>query len=474
MQSKTHLLLLTARALVRLYRFKEAREVLQAVPPVVEASDEDVTAQMLAGEIAVRSGDVGHGLQLLRAAEGHSLRAHRTIRQELALNLALAHYCLHDYPAAEENLATIPSDADLIYARAIQYYGWIDWARGETGSATSRFVDALRAFDRGAYHDRYFEAGCVRALAHLAVERMDRATWEFVRNRRAKIDWTPTKLAEPHFFVTYCAATYELDVDGNLFSATREARRAEEMATSPALRVQARCKRAAIAHAVGEPVARHDHIEGAVELFATMDLAKLTGDENVVPLILAEELADSRPSDALLLVDRYVAMTPPAPMRVSAQSPISEAYRSFVEGRAHEGGGRRDEAIRAYRAAFERYRKCDYTRRACMSAISLWKLTGDQRYAKYASTATRGLAARSMLRMNVARDIARSVRLTAVQHEVIAMICQGKSNPEIARLRKRSLHTVRNLVARLFELFEVQSREQLAVECVRRGLYTPG
>jgi len=43
-----------------------------------------------------------------------------------------------------------------------------------------------------------------------------------------------------------------------------------------------------------------------------------------------------------------------------------------------------------------------------------------------------------------------------------------------ARLRKRSLHTVRNLVARLFELFEVQSREQLAVECVRRGLYSPG
>jgi len=108
-----------------------------------------------------------------------------------------------------------------------------------------------------------------------------------------------------------------------------------------------------------------------------------------------------------------------------------------------------------------------------MAAISLWKLTGDQGYAQYASAATRALPARSMLRMNVARDIARSIRVTAVQREVIALICQGKSNPEIARLRKRSLHTVRNLVARLFELFEVQSREQLAVECVRRGLYTP-
>ena len=50
------------------------------------------------------------------------------------------------------------------------------------------------------------------------------------------------------------------------------------------------------------------------------------------------------------------------------------------------------------------------------------------------------------------------------------LICQGKSNPEIARLRNRSLHTVRNLVVRLFEIFEVKSREELAVECVRRGL----
>ena len=40
-------------------------------------------------------------------------------------------------------------------------------------------------------------------------------------------------------------------------------------------------------------------------------------------------------------------------------------------------------------------------------------------------------------------------------------------------MRKRSLHTIRNLVARLFVIFAVSSREELAVECVRRGLYAP-
>ncbi len=60
-----------------------------------------------------------------------------------------------------------------------------------------------------------------------------------------------------------------------------------------------------------------------------------------------------------------------------------------------------------------------------------------------------------------------------MQREVLVLICQGKSNPEIARVRRRSLHTIRNLVARLFEVLDVKSREELAVEGVRLGLYTP-
>ncbi len=474
MQSKTHLLLLTARALVRLYRFKEARAVLQTLPPMVESSDEAVTAQMVAGEIAVRSGDVLDGLTVLEAARRCASRAHRTIQHELALDVALAHYCLHDFDRAEESLAAIPPDADLIYARAIQYLGWIAWTRGYTETAVARFVEALKALDAGAYHDRYFEANCVRALAHLAAERMDGRTWDLVRRRRVTIDWSSKNLIEPSCFVAYCAATYDLEVEGDALSAVREARHAEAIAPSDAFRVQARCKRAAIAHAVGEPVARHDHLESAAELCAELEPSKLAGDEKLVLLVLAEELADCRPSEALRLVDRYHALAPPAPMRFTAQSPLTEAYRSFVQARAYEHAGRRDEAVRGYRIAFETFRKCEYTRRAVMAALSLWKLTRDRRYANYASAATKPLPARSFLRAHVAHQIAPSIRLTAVQREVIALICQGKSNPEIARLRKRSLHTVRNLVARLFELFEVQSREQLAVECVRRGLYAPG
>ena len=67
--------------------------------------------------------------------------------------------------------------------------------------------------------------------------------------------------------------------------------------------------------------------------------------------------------------------------------------------------------------------------------------------------------------------------ITLPSNDFVAPAMRGRAitapNPDIAASRKRSLHTVRNLVARLFVIFGVTSREQLAVECVRRGLYAP-
>jgi DNA-binding CsgD family transcriptional regulator len=108
-----------------------------------------------------------------------------------------------------------------------------------------------------------------------------------------------------------------------------------------------------------------------------------------------------------------------------------------------------------------------------MAALHIFGITGDRKLVTYASVATAHLADESWMRREVVAATSQNVRLTAVQREVLSLICQGKSNPEIARLRKRSLHTIRNLVARLFEIFEVSSREELAVQSVRRGLYTP-
>jgi DNA-binding CsgD family transcriptional regulator len=471
--TETHVALLRARALVRLHRLDEALGVLSHVRTGSDQPDETATALMLTGEAHVRRGDAQSGLGFLLSAQGKASRAHATIRSEISLNIGLAHYCRHDFAAADNSLRLVSDDADLVHARAIQYRAWVASARGDTQRAAALFVQALEALDACRHHDRYFEANCVRALAHIGVERLDRRVWEFVSARRARIDWTSGALAEPRFFIAYCAAAYQMDVEGDPGGAAREARHAEQIAPTEAFRVEARCKRASLARQSGEVLSHQDHVESAAELFASLDPAGLTGDEKVVPLVLAEELASSRPSDARALVSLYGQLSPLSPMRLMTQSPMGAAYRLLVEARVHECSADMNAALLRYRHAFELFDRIGYSRRATMVALRIWRLSGDRKAYAYAVNATAHLSPQSWILREVEAAKTQRVRLTAVQREVLSLICQGKSNPEIARLRKRSLHTVRNLVARLFEIFEVSSREELAVQCVRRGLYTP-
>jgi DNA-binding CsgD family transcriptional regulator/tetratricopeptide (TPR) repeat protein len=472
LDSRTHVALLRARALLRLDRPDDALHALQAVAAFPAGTDEAITATMLTGVAHVRRGDPDHGLALLLSAQAGSARAHPTIRSEIALNIGLAQYGRRDFDAADQALNLVSPDSDLVHARAIQYRAWIAQARSNSEQSARLFSEALEALDTCRHYDRFFEANCVRALAHLSLERLDRKGWAEVAERRAKIDWSANGLAQPRFFIAYCAAAYQLDVEGNPLEAAREARHAEHIAPSNAYRAQALCKRASIYRRAGEPLAQRDHLEAAIELLRTCGTA-LTGDEAMVPYILAEELATIDHPEAMPTLMRHKdrAMSP---VLSAKHSSPADPYRTLVEAKVLESLGDTRAALQRFRQVHAALSHCGYTRRAVIAALHVVGLTGDRRMRAFAARATSHLSPQSWLRRETQVATAQHVRLTAVQREVIALICQGKSNPEIARLRKRSLHTVRNLVARLFELFEVQSREQLAVECVRRGLYAPG
>ena len=473
-ETRTHVGILRARALLRLDQHDDALRALRDAAASPCGTDESITIRMLTGAAQVRRGATDQGLASLLAAQSEAALVHRTIRSELALNVALAHYARGEFNAAERALAQVEKDADLVYARAIQYRAWIAMAREYNERASALFVEALAELDRCKHYDRFFEANCVRALAHLAVERLDRDTWAVVTSRRSRIDWSSNGLAQPRFFVAYCAAAYQLDVEGNPLEAAREARQAEAVAPSAAYRAQALCKRASIARYLGEPIGHGDHVDSAREALADTVFENLIGDEKTVPLILAEELAAVSATEAAAMFALYRRLSPMSPTLLLAQSSAHEAYRSCVEGSILESAGSQEKAAGVYRAAFACFVSKGYARRAVIAALRIARLTGDRKMLAYADRATRHLLPRSWMRRDVEMLKSRGAKLTDVQREVLALICRGKSNPESARLRNRSLHTVRNLVARLFEIFEVKSREELAVECVRRGIYNLG
>jgi DNA-binding CsgD family transcriptional regulator len=473
-ESKMHVALITARALLRLERPDEALTVLRDAAAIPCKTDEAMTVRMLTGTAYVRRGDLERGLDVLVAVQADAAGAHRTIRSEIALNVALAQYGRGHFDEAERALNAVESDSDIVFARALQYRGWLAFARADSARATTFFAGALQQLDRCRHYDRFVEVGCIRALAHLAVERLDRRTWSIVEERRARMEWPGTELAEARFWITYCAATFASDVQGNLLAAAREAREAQRLAPTDAYRVQAQCKRAAIARCAGEPLSQRDHVDAAAEMYATLKPGELAGDEAIIPLILAEQLANAGCArEASSAYDTFVKFSRTSPTVWVRRWPTTYAYQRLVEATVLECNGERRTAVRRYREAFDLYVKLGYKRRAVAAALRLASLNAAPDSGRFAEIHTRRLPAQSWLRREAHAANEPALRLTTVQRDVLALICQGKSNPAIAAARKRSLHTIRNLVARLFVIFAVSSREELAVECVRRGLYAP-
>ncbi len=91
----------------------------------------------------------------------------------------------------------------------------------------------------------------------------------------------------------------------------------------------------------------------------------------------------------------------------------------------------------------------------------------------YADAQTRDLSPQSWMRRAIAKAHERPVHLTKTQEEIVALICQGKSNPEIARFRGRSENTIRNHITKIFERLGVSSREEVAVQAVVHGYWKP-
>ena len=468
--TRTNIALLRARALLRLGRPDDALSALRDAAAIPTGTDESITTRMLTGAAYVRGGDVGAGLSILLSAAADARTAHRTIRSELALNIGLGYYSRRDFDAADRAFSNVARDADIVYARAMHCRARIAQARGNNDRAAALCASALQQLDECRHRDAFFEANTTRLLAHLALERLDREAWSVVAARRSRIDATAAGLAEPLFWTAYCASSFSLDVEGDAVGAAREARLAETLAPSDAYRVLGRCKRASVARHAGERNAHRDHVESAFELFATLSVDTFSADEKIVPAVLAEELAGVDRSRASAIFAAFQASAPLAPIYVS-QSPSNEAFRALVEGTITEGRGDIPGTLERYRRAFDLYARIRYVRRGATAALQIARLTGDRKMRAYAERVTAHLSAQSWMRQDVEALAHQGTKLTDVQREVLHLICQGKSNPEIARLRNRSLHTVRNLVARLFEIFEVKSREELAVECVRRGIY---
>ncbi len=62
-----------------------------------------------------------------------------------------------------------------------------------------------------------------------------------------------------------------------------------------------------------------------------------------------------------------------------------------------------------------------------------------------------------------------AIRLSPREHDVVALVAQGRTNDEIGATLQIGAKTVETHLARLFERLDVASRTELAMRAVREG-----
>lgn len=461
--------MLRARVLLRLDQPDRAIDALRGCAYTPLSADESATAEMLLGAAYVRLGQVRRGAAMLEEAMADARDVHRTIKAEIALNLGIARYLLGNSAHAHALLSSVDSSADIIYARAQEYLGWLAFSGGDFVAAGEAFQSALHAIDHSKHRDRFVEGNVLAGMAQLRPDLLQTDEWPAVDARIRAFDWSSDSLVKPHFW-TSIAASIMCEVLGDAAAAREWVRKAEGVSQKPGYQLAALCRMAALFRIFGEAQAQREFVARARGLYERISLPDLIPDLLQVPLALAEELVGVGAHDeAARLMQQYRDCIAPSLRKAPDHDRIT-ALEHTVEAALLESSGERLAAARLYEVAFMTFERTGLRRRACLVALRLADLTGEVRYVEYLRDALAGVP-----RYWVTRELPRfvsgtAIRLSPTQRDVLQLVADGNTYKEIAAQRGGSWKTARNLVHALFRKFGVRSKGELVAAAGRRRL----
>jgi DNA-binding CsgD family transcriptional regulator len=467
--------LLNARAYLRLHRPREAESVIRETFTLHATLDTSATAHMLLGTARIEQGDYDGGIALLETAAERSVRAHSAIRSEIALATSLGYWAKRDIDTAERYLARVDRNADIIHARALELAAWCQIARGNYRRAAELFIVTLLRLDTCRAHDRGISATAISTLSILGAELFDREFARVARQRASTLDWTSDLVMQHYLTLLHQALFAELT--GNTVEAYEFGIRAREIAPSTACQAAAWSVTSIVARNADEAAAAVVCAQRAQNLLATQHARELEGEERLALLAVAESCAHFDSTSAEALLSAYWKLAPiDGTQGIVSGDPCLAAEENFVAGVVAQARGDKTDAARRYRSAFEESKRIGYVRRAALAAFGLVKLTGDGEARNYlvaqfhgtSNYMTRYLARRSTANLPLPEHHPMVATLPQAQREVVLLVCQGKSNKEIAALRHVGEQTIKNMLTKdVFPAFGVSSRAALVSVCLR-------
>jgi DNA-binding CsgD family transcriptional regulator len=420
-------------------------------------------AEMLQGVTYARLGDAVAAESCFANAE-RLLLAGTALSRELTYQRAAAAWIRRDLDAASQFLEMVDAAAtgDL-QLEALVLRGAIAAARGDVVGQGAVLLEALGCVrasnDRSVLH----WASIVSQIANLAHELPGTSLRDAAFAELGAVPWT-SDLTELRF-ATVRSVAWRRALDGDEFNAFRLLKEAAALAPTDAWRVTAFCDRAYFATALGERRWAEQELSDAHELAARVEWNALDGEERFALSELAELFAPRDAALALSYVGRYKDSGKRYARTLSSHQDLRvDAMEAYSFGVVQLALGRRKEAARLLREAWDVYDALGYDWRAGRAARDLLAATGDDAWqaraaAKLAPYPRSWLAmARHAANFGESPELA---ALTPAQLAVYRLLMRGLSTAQIAAEQSRSEFTVRNHIKAIFKAIGVNSRPEL-------------
>lgn len=462
------IVLLRARCLIPLGRGEHAIQALRGLRLAENHHDEFLTGRMLMSAAYMSIGQDARGLEIALEAYNSSGDMHPTVHAELLVTLAVGHYRKGEHARAQRLLDAVPQEADIVYVRALEYSGWLAWARGDYNGSVDRFREALRRIDACDHYDRFIEAKCLFGLSFLAAELPRVDLWSEIGQRVERFDWSVSGVTAWRYWIADRASVIA-ELRGDLHGSTAWAATAEDIAPDSGARIGAWCRLAARFGRYGEGAAHAYFVNKAGAAYEALPRDARHEEQRTLPLVIAEEIVNGdSPNNAGPLLTYFAEAIVPT-MQERSEDRRAEAFYASILGQYEERRGNRARAQEAYLRAFDAFRSVGFLRRAAVVAYRLSVLTGDEQYEAFIADALRDASPTYWVKARIAKSRIEA-RLTPRQLAVLRLIAEGRSNKEIAAARGIAYHTARNTVSEILSLLGVQSRTELAGVAAARGL----
>jgi DNA-binding CsgD family transcriptional regulator len=444
--------LIRARALLRLDRVDAAETWLHLTASKHSTSDTRATYLMLAGSAAARLRKPMLAHELFDEAE--RLLPHKSVCAELAYYRALEQWQEGRNDDARTTLALALDPAeDIIYARALSLVGWTHVAEQRYAEGAKVFGDALIALRHCRNKDAHLYATLLHATA-IGVAELPSGDAQRLAGEVEEFPWTAGELDEHFQTLRHIGLAFVRR--GQIEPAFRNFVRAADLAPRSAWAVLAYADCAAAAASMNEPHGARAFLQFACAASEHVNWNLVEGEARLALLQLALALARFGKSGR---ARRYVAQFGESvnfsSLSALRDDPRAAIYRRHVDAVVAGASGETSAT-----ATLEEVRQS-------WAAIGYhWRALEAEQDIKDVAAAQAQAAATEFPAV-VPAPHSDEPHMTEEQRRLMRLVLEGRSRKEIAAHLNLSINTVRNYLSVLYRLFQVSTRSELIVRCIK-------